>query len=264
MTHRPRAPTSGLLSLLLAALVGPAASHPTAARSDPAADPTTTTTSAAPALSEVVAAPPEPELSLVRETPDEAWRQDGFRLALGYTGDFAFGAGQVPGGYLHTVELRVGARLDADWSLLGTLRYGAQPGTPSILRFSATLEPTLHLTDGLSVTLGAGLGGLVASGVPGDRPADALTLTSSVDVVGVDSAILGSCSGLGVLGLARLDWVWPMSGLWSMGPTLAVDVQRTSCVESTGAVEADTGRAIERRQTWPMAGVRLGWMFGWR
>lgn len=220
--------------------------------------------SVAGALADVtLAAPPEPEVSLVLETDAEAWRADGFRLSLGYTGDLSFGAGQVPGGYLHTVEVRVGARLDDDWSLLGTLRYGAQPGTPSVLRFSATVEPTLHLTDGLSVTLGAGLGGLVASGVPGDRPPDE-ALTSSVDVLGVDAAILASCSGLGILGLARVDYVWPMSALWSMGPTLAVDVQRTSCVESTGAVEADTGRAIERRQSWPMAGVRLGWMFGWR
>lgn len=205
----------------------------------------------------------EVRTSLRTQTDEEAWSASGFRVGLGYSFDGLWGGGDVPGGTLHSALVRLGARLDADWSLLGTLRYGVVPGAPPMLRFSGTLEPTLHLTEALSVSLGLGLGGLVHpdTGARTPEPTDPLIATLTLPDA---SPLLGSCSGTGVIALARVAYLYEVGEVFATGPALQADVQWTGCVETLARVDPDSGEPIELRQFWRHVSAGVTWMFWWR
>jgi hypothetical protein len=208
----------------------------------------------------------EPRLSLPTEADRDAWLRGGFRMGLGIVyGEFA-GLQGAPSGRLRGVTLRMGLRLDADWSVLTSFQYAlaSSPGGLDGLRFAGTIDPTWHVTRHLSLAVGFGFGGIVegSTGRPDAMPLPS-TLNSSYTFPGA-SPPLPSCSGVGAAGLARAEW------MFVLGPRAATSIsveamgQWTGCVADTGIVEADTGQAIVRRQWWPHAGATVGWGMTWR
>lgn len=209
------------------------------------------------------AAEPEVKTSLRTETDEEAWGSSGFRVGLGYSFEGLIGPGDVPSGPTHSALVRLGIRLDPDWSLFGTLRYGVLPGTVPMLRFSGTLEPTIHLGDALAVGLGLGLGGIVHpnTGARTPEPNDPLIAPLTLPE---PTPLLGSCSGTGVIALARAEYTFRVGELFAMGPAVQADVQWTGCVQTLLRVDPDSGEPIVIKQFWRHIGAGVSWVFWWR
>ena len=203
-------------------------------------------------------------VSLPTASDREAWQRPGFRLQLGVLYGHLFGIGGAPGGPLVGPLLRIGLRLDPDWSLLASFSYAVASGDLSGLRYGATLEPTWHLTPHLGVALGLGLAGIV-EGRTGRADPEPLPGTLDTSYTFPDaSPPIARCIGAGVVGLTRADWLWVLGPRTSTGLALELDGQWTGCVDDTGRVEPDTARPIVRRQFWPHLGVSLSWVIAWR
>jgi len=208
----------------------------------------------------------EPRLSLPTEADRDAWLRSGFRLGLGIVyGEFA-GLEGAPSGRLLGVTLRMGVRLDADWSVLASFQYALASSSGGLdgLRFAGTIDPTWHVTRHLSLAVGFGFGGIV-EGSTGRRDVMpfASTINSSYTFPGA-SPPLPSCSGVGAAALARAEWAIILGPRASTSFSVEAVGQWTGCVADTGNVEQDTGQAIVRRQWWPHAGATVGWGVMWR
>ena len=162
--------------------------------------------------------------------------------------------------------LRLGLRLDRDWSVYTTFQYqlASSSGGLSGLRFAGTLDPTWHVTPHLSLAVGLGFGGIV-EGSTGRPDVDPLpsTLDTSYTFPSA-SPSLPSCSGVGVAGLARAEWTIVLGSRSATSFMVEATGQWTGCVADTGRVEPDTGQAIVRRQWWPHAGLTAAWGISWR
>jgi hypothetical protein len=208
----------------------------------------------------------EPRLSLPTQADRNAWQTSGFRLGLGLVYGRLVGLRGAPSGRLIGPTVRVGLRLDERWSLLASFQYAAasQSGGLSGLRFAGTLDPTWHVTPSVSVALGIGFGGIV-EGRTGRMDADPLPSTLDTSYTFPDSRTpVASCSGVGVAGLARVEWAYVIGSRTQTSVSLEVIGQWTGCVDDTNRVEPDTGTAIVRRQWWPHTGATLGWGIAWR
>ena len=240
-------------------------------------DPATSTASTAPTTNAAPIAPAasttstadddgEPRLSLPTQADRTAWQTSGFRLGLGLVYGRLVGLRGAPSGRLLGPTVRVGLRLDESWSLLASFQYAAasQSGGLSGLRFAGTLDPTWHITPSVSVAVGFGFGGIV-EGRTGRMDADPLPSTIDTSYTFPDARTpVASCSGVGVAGLARVEWAYVLGPRTQTSVSLEVVGQWTGCVDDTNRIEPDTGTAIVRRQWWPHAGVTLGWGVAWR
>ena len=223
----------------------------------------------APALAPSLAADDaegEPKLSLPVESDREAWRRAGFRLGLGVVYGQLRGIDGAPSGRLTGFLLRLGLRLDADWSIYTSFQYAlaSSPGGLSGLRFAGTLDPTWHVTSHLSLALGLGFGGIVEGSTsrPDINPLPS-TLDTSYTFPGANPP-LPSCSGVGVAALARADWTIVLGPRSATSLGVEAIGQWTGCVDDTGRVEPDTGRSIVRRQWWGHTGLTATWGISWR
>lgn len=208
----------------------------------------------------------EPRLSLPTEADRDAWQTSGFRLGLGLAYGRLAGLRGAPSGRLIGATVRIGLRLDRSWSLVASFQYAvaSQSGGLSGLRFAGTLDPTWHITPSLSIAFGLGFGGIV-EGSTGRMDATPLpdTIDTSYTFPSARTPI-ASCSGVGVAGLARLEWAYVLGPRSQTSVSLEAIGQWTGCVDDTNRVEPDTGTAIVRRQWWPHAGATLGWSIAWR
>ena len=208
----------------------------------------------------------EPKLSLPVEADREAWRRAGFRLGLGVVYGQLRGLQGAPSGRLTGFLLRLGLRLDADWSIYTSFQYAlaSSPGGLSGLRFAGTLDPTWHVTAHLSLAVGLGFGGIVegSTGRPDINPLPS-TLDSSYTFPGANPP-LPSCSGVGVAALARAEWTIVLGPRSATSLGVEAIGQWTGCVDDTGRVEPDTGRSIVRRQWWGHEGLTATWGISWR
>ncbi len=208
----------------------------------------------------------EPKLSLPTLADREAWARSGFRLGLGISYGNLVGLQGAPSGRLLGFLLRLGVRLDRDWSLVASLQYARAltAGGLDGLRYSGTIDPTWHATPHLSLAIGLGFGGIVEGSTsrPEVSPYPA-TLASSYTFPTADPP-LPSCSGVGVSALARAEWTIVLGPRSTTSFALEAIGQWTGCVDDTGTVDPDTGQAIVRRQWWPQAGGTAIWGFTWR
>jgi hypothetical protein len=207
-----------------------------------------------------------PKLSLATESDRELWRRSGFRLGLGLSYGELVGLEGAPSGRLLGFLLRLGIRLDRDWSLLASLQYAraSSAGGLSGLRFSGTIDPTWHATSHLSLALGLGFGGIVEGST--SRP-DISPLPGTLDTSYTfpnASPPLPSCSGVGVAALARAEWSIVLGPRSATSFALEAGGQWTGCVDDTGRFDPDTGQAIVRRQWWPHTGGTAIWGITWR
>jgi hypothetical protein len=209
---------------------------------------------------------PEPKLSLPTEADRDAWGRSGFRMGLGAEYGDMVGLEGAPSGRLLGGLLRLGARLDRDWSLLASLQYAraSTAGGLSGLRFSGTIDPTWHVTQHLSLAVGLGFGGIVEGSTsrPDVSPLPG-TLASSYTFP-TSSPPLPSCTGLGVAGVARAEWTIVLGPRAATSFALEGLGQWTGCADDTGHTDLDTGQAIVRRQWWPHTGGTLQWTVTWR
>jgi len=208
----------------------------------------------------------EPRLSLPTEADRDAWKRSGFRLGLGIGYGRLYGLEGAPSGRLIGATIRVGLRLDPEWSILASFQYvlASQSGGLSGLRFAGTIDPTWHATAHLSLAVGLGFGGIVEGST--DRP----EISPLPGTLGASYTFpsprppLPSCSGIGLAALVRAEWsivlgprAMTILGVEGIG-------QWTGCEADTGTVESDTGVAIVRRQWWPHLGVLGSWGVMWR
>jgi hypothetical protein len=204
--------------------------------------------------------------SLPTESDRAAWTEPGFRLALGVGYGELVGLGGAPGGRLLGPVLRLGYRADAAWSLMASFAYqsASKAGGLSGLRYAGTIEPTWHVLPGLAIAVGVGFGGIV-EGRTGRASPDPQPGTLDASYTFPDASTpLPSCSGAGVAGLVRAEWLFVLGPRSATGAALELLGQWTGCEQATGVVEPDTGQPIVRRQWWPHVGGTLSWMIAWR
>jgi hypothetical protein len=207
------------------------------------------------------------KLSLPTEDVATAWRRPGLRLQIGAGyGEFA-GLDGAPSGRLIAAIVRIGMRLDADWSLLASFQYASASarGGLSGIRFSGTLDPVWHVTNRVELAVGFGFGGIV-EGNTGRTDPNAMQRSGLNDSLTYPTASppLPSCSGVGVATHGRATWMRPLGPISATGFALEVGAQWTGCVDNTGRVEPDTAQPIVRRQWWPHVGGTLEWLVTWR
>jgi len=208
----------------------------------------------------------EPRLSLATEADRDAWQRSGFRFGLGLSFGRLHGLDGAPSGTLFGVLVRLGLRVDADWSLLTSLQYQRVTSSGGLagLRFAGTLDPTWHVTPNLALAIGMGFGGIVEGNT---GRADILPLGSGLATSYTFPSAhpsLPTCSGVGVAGLARAEWSIVLGPRASTSLMFEGTGQFTGCVADTGNVDNDTGEAIVRRQWWPHLGAQLAWGISWR
>jgi hypothetical protein len=249
---------------VVAALVLEAGRVAAAPLAPPPAPPVPSSAATAAAAADDAEAPPR--LSLPTESDRDAWQRSGFRLGLGLGYGRLVGLDGAPSGRLLTFGLRLGLRLDADWSVLASFQYARASSTGGLsgLRFAGTVDPTWHVTRSFSLAVGLGFGGIV-EGTTGRPDIDPLpsTLDTSYTFPSANPP-LPSCSGVGAAGLARAEWMLVLGPRSAMSAQVEAVGQWTGCVADTGRVEPDTGLAIVRRQWWPHAGLTVAWGIMWR
>jgi hypothetical protein len=196
-----------------------------------------------------------PRLSLPTEADRDAWRRDGFRLGIGLHYGEMFGLAGVPNARLIGATLRLGLRLDADWSILTSFQYSLMSRGISGLRFSGTLDPTWHATRHLSLAVGLGFAGISGGSTGGPDIAPLPNTLDSSYTFPTAHPTMPTCTGGGVAALARAEWAIVLGS--RSATTFGVEGfgQWTGCEDDTGLVEPDTGQAIVRRQFWPHVGV---------
>ena len=205
-----------------------------------------------------------PRLSLPTESDRALWKKAGFRMGLGLVYGRFYGIGGPPNAHLIGPTIRMGVRLDGDWSLMASLQYLYASSGMRGLRFAGTIEPTWHATQHLSLALGLGFGGILEAGSSRPNPdPQSSTLTSSYTFPNASTPI-PNCNGVGVAGLARAEWMVVMGPRSATGFAFEMDGQWTGCVDDSGVLEPDTATPIVRRQWWPHLGGSLIWGILWR
>lgn len=207
------------------------------------------------------------KLSLPTQEDALAWQNPGFRLQLALGYGLLQGLSGAPWWTLVPIQVRIGTRLDTDWSVFGNLQFSLLRANNAFagMRFAGTLDPTWHITEHLDLALGFGFGGLVerATTRPVPNAEQRASLVASYTFPNA-SPPLSTCSGIGVASHARAAWMWVLGPLSATGVALQVDGQWTACVETVGQVEPDTARSITRRQWWADVGGSLTWVISWR
>lgn len=209
----------------------------------------------------------EPKLSLPTEADRQAWQNSGFRLSLAVAYGQLVGLRGAPSGRLLAAKLRVGLRLDRQWSLMTSYEYAraSQPRGLSGLRFTGTLDPTWHVTPSVSLAVGFGFGGIVEGRNTGRPDIEPFAETLETSYTFPDaSPPIASCSGIGTAALARAEWGVVLGPRSQLAVAAEATGQWTGCVQDTNRFEPDSGKAIVRRQWWPHAGFTLAAGFTWR
>jgi hypothetical protein len=196
-----------------------------------------------------------PRLSLPTEADRDAWLRDGFRLGIGLHYGEMFGLAGVPNARLIGATVRLGLRLDADWSILTSFQYSVMSRGITGLRFSGTLDPTWHATRHLALAVGLGFAGISGGSTGGPDIAPLPNTLDSSYTFPTAHPTMPTCTGGGIAALARAEWAIVLGS--RSATTFGVEGfgQWTGCEDDTGLVEPDTGQAIVRRQFWPHVGV---------
>ena len=207
-----------------------------------------------------------PRFSLPTAADRQLWESAGFRLALGLAYGQLRGVNGPPSGRLLGPILRLGLRLDRDWSMLASFAYESAASARGLsgLRFSGTIDPTWHITANVSLAIGVGFSGIVEGGTKrSDSEPLGSTLSTSYTFASAKTP-LPSCSGAGGTALVRADYHWVLGPRSSTGIGVEVVGQYTACVDRTGRIDVDTAEPIVRRQYWGHVGATASWSVMWR
>ena len=203
--------------------------------------------------------------TLQLKSDSATWDTSGFRVQLNFCGGDLLEGAPAPPSALLGVEFLIGARLDADWSMMTSLRYASASGGISGLSFSGLLEPTYHLWRGLTLSVGVGVAGVVESAeVRTDRNPEQTSIIVSSYTFPADAPLISSCTGFGGVTAARLGYWFTLSEITAIGVSARLDYQRIACEQSTDRVEPDTAEGIMRRQWWSQLGWSVSGGLSWR
>lgn len=206
------------------------------------------------------------KLSLPTQSDRAAWLTPGFRVQMGGGYGTWHGLSGAPSGSLLAYIVRVGARLDADWSLVSSLQLARiNYGDHSGLRYVGTVDPTWHATESLEFAVGFGFSGIV-EGNTGRVDPDAVQKASLVSSYTLPNTYppVPSCDGTGTAALARAAWNIVLGPMSAGSLAIEFDGQWTVCSDRLGQVEPDTAKTNYRRQWWPHMGGTIAWLFAWR
>ncbi len=188
---------------------------------------------------------------------DQLWKSPGLRVDLAYVESYVTGLKGSPSGLIQGVHIGVGARLDPQWSLAGSLRYGVGSEELNGLNFSGLLSSVFHW-HGLGLGLGVG-----AVGVDERRNARTDSYPSlSNDIVASytlskASPPISRCSGFGPLVALNALYRLPISQVFGLKLGIQLDRSRIACEQDTDRVEADTAQGIVIKQYWDR------WSWSW-
>ena len=185
------------------------------------------------------------------------WQDDGLRVDLGYFENTIYGLSGSPDGLIKGAHIGLGTRLDHQWSLAGTLRYGVGSEGLSGLNFSGLLSTLFHWY-GLGIGLGIGVIG-VEERV--SARADLHQRLASEIVASYTEAnnqrLLSRCVGFGPMAAFTTLYRIPITTVFGLKLGAQIDLARLTCEQTTDRVEPDTAEAIVIRQYWD----RWSWSF---
>ena len=185
------------------------------------------------------------------------WATRGFRLQLRIGWEALLAELPAPGLTAVGLVIEPGVRLSARWSVDLDLRYTVANGRWKGLRWSTTLDGTLHPTRSTQLTLGVGYGGLQLR----KKLERADLLLSTWRKPRQDSKLI-TCEGDGAVALARVGYLFAVGELFSTGPAVQADLQATPCIGYT--LNVRTASWIWAREWWWHKSVQVSWSLAWR
>ena len=219
-------------------------------------------------VSELLAAPlpaaaaePTTRVSETASSPRTEWAETGFRLQLRFGWEQMRERAPAPPLGAIAVAIEPGWRLSHWFSLDAGLRYSVVNSAPwRGVRWSTTLDGTVHLWNGAFLTLGGGYGGMLMVKQVSPSYYVVTTQEQANPPPGFDAIV--RCNGDGAVGLVRLGFLVPVAAGFSTGPVLQGDVQATRCVGAyVDPRLAAWSRAVE---WWWYSTIQLAWSLAWR
>lgn len=198
-------------------------------------------------------AAPYERFSLPQGSVDDAWASPGFRLGLGFGVGGLWGSARSAGGTLIGGTIRAAWRFGPRLSLASTFFYGALSGDLDAMRYAITVEPTWHPERGLSLGLGVGYGGLIGDVSESLRENE----PGFGSVSRGEEPTISHCEAGGIVGVARISYLFRLGRVGSTGPQATGIVQWTRCTDTAG----DDREIV---QWWTHLGFSLAWTFSWR
>ncbi len=206
---------------------------------------------------------PEPEIRVSdgEESSGKAWTDPGFRLQLRFGWERMTEVQLAPPLQAYTFAIEPSYRLSRWFSLGLGLRYSVTEQSEwTGVRWSTTVDASLHPFGGAFLSLGAGYAGML---VQKALPASYYVITQAERLSpppGYNRIV--RCNGDGAIGLARIGYIVPIADSFATGPALQADLQVTRCrgdyVDPRAAAWAS---AVE---WWWSETVQLTWSLAWR
>ena len=208
-----------------------------------------------------------PRLSLPTESDRDAWLRSGFRLSLGLVYGRLAGLEGAPSGRLLGATLRLGLRLDADWSRARVVsvreRVGARRPVGAAVRGHDRSDVARDARTSRSRSASASAAS--SRGAPaGPTSTRCPTRSRPRTRFPARRRRCRAAAASARPALARAEWTFVLGPRSATSLGLEAIGQWTGCVDDTGRVEPDTGQAIVRRQYWPHVGATGTWGFTWR
>jgi hypothetical protein len=186
---------------------------------------------------------------------DMAWLEPGFRMQLRFGYESLRGHPPAPPLPAFAVAIEPSYRLSEQLSLGLGLRYSVLLGDWTGLRWNTSGDFSWHPTPGAYVAVGGGYGGMLGERVQYEVDYDEDGSYTTGD--GPEGSRLLSCAGHGVVALARAGFLFAVGDLFSTGPVLQADVQRTRCKGTS------LGGHL-RTEVWWQPSWQMSWAFTWR
>ena len=204
------------------------------------------------------------------ETPEEAWRQTGFRIGLAYEFHGLLALDYTANTVMQGFSVRPYYQFENNWSLGANLSYSVPNMNETGLRWALTLEGTWWFFDQLGVTLGAGYAGRMVQCDYEQTECERIIYSSSNfssledDVWLEPGEQLDACNGGGVILSSRVEYQWTVSDYFRTGPYLQTYFESIRCAEEIGSIHPTTGRILLYFDNWSYVGASAGWWLTWR
>lgn len=219
-------------------------------------------------VSELLAAPlpatatePATRVSETASTARSEWDVTGFRLQLRFGWEQMHERAPAPPLGAVAVSIEPGWRLTRWFSVGAGLRYSVINSDPwRGVRWSTTLDGTLHPWNGAFLALGGGYGGmLMQKQVP---PSYYVVTPQEQASPPKGFKALVRCNGDGAVVLARAGFLLPIAAGFSTGPVIQGDLQATRCAGNyVDPRVAAWARSVE---WWWYSTIQVGWSLAWR
>ncbi len=215
----------------------------------------------APALCAAKDEEPEIRVSDTHESWGSAWTERGFRLQLRFGWERLTEVQLAPPLQAATFAIEPSYRLSRWFSLGVGLRYSVTEQSQwSGVRWSTTLDATVHPFGGAFLSLGGGYAGMLVQKALPDSYYVITEAERRSPPPGFDRIV--RCNGDGVVGLARVGYLVPLGESFATGPVLQADLQITRCRgDYVDPRIAAWAKAVE---WWWQETLQLSWSLAWR